>query len=65
MLRPGPVALDTLVDGASPAFVKSIDTLRATYVTDASCYSVDLNNGSSPWNTNFYFGGSGYNASCP
>ena len=37
----------------------------STYVTDASCYSVDLNNGSSPWNTNFYFGGSGYNASCP
>lgn len=36
VLRPGPVALDTLVDGASPAFVKSIDTLRATYVTDAN-----------------------------
>lgn len=37
----------------------------STYVTDANCYSIDLNNGSSPWNTNFYFGGPGYNASCP
>jgi hypothetical protein len=33
--------------------------------TDADCYDISLTNSGGSWETYFYFGGSGYNPSCP
>lgn len=59
------------------AFVANIETratgsntfatvpISSTYVTDSSCYSVEVGPSGSSWGTYFYYGGSGKNSSCP